>query len=114
MSMRILETEQDLEDHWGERVTLAGYYQTMLLPTGKRPGSPLIESGRIQIAVGSRLLALEVQKAGYRSESEKVQFLNRRVKITGTIREWVQLWGTPEEQAIVMPAIMEIQSIEID
>lgn len=106
-------TGPELERHWDEKVILVGIYREMLLPKGKRPGSPLVLSRRIIIVLPGISLALETHEAGYRSLEEKKKYMNKRVKVAGTIRRMVQLWGTPEEQAIVMPAIKEIESIEL-
>lgn len=109
--VRTVESDADLEQAWGQPVTIVGTYRVMMLPTSARPGSASVPSQRVAIHVGSRVLALEVQDRGLRPADEKRRFLDRRVAVTGTVHQRVQLWGAPDEAAIVMPAIVQITSI---
>lgn len=107
-----IKNESELQLNWGATVVVFGIYETMLLPKSKRPDSPLIDSGRIQIRIGNTRLALEVQSAGFRTLEEQDLYLNQKVKVTGTLVNWAQLWGYPDEQSIIMPALLNIQQIE--
>ncbi|MBU0487766.1 MAG: hypothetical protein KKA07_01235 [Bacteroidetes bacterium] len=106
--------KKDMEDNRQKECLVYGTYKTMMLPTSAHPGSPVVESSRIVIVLSdSTELALEVQDLGYRDEAEKEKFLGCQVLVSGTLSRWTQLWGTPEESAIIMDAIVDIQSIEL-
>lgn len=95
------------------KVTIVGRYEVFMMPKSKRPGSPLFESRRVTIVLSDSFsVALETHEAGIRTDEERKRLQHKTVKVTGKPYAWAQLWGAPYEQAIVTPAIKDIERIE--
>jgi hypothetical protein len=109
----VVRSDEDLVHAWGRRVRVIGRYERMMLPTSARPGAPSEPSGRVEVVVGRRSLALDTHARGIRSEEEVQRFVGRRVVVVGTAREHAQLWGRPDEAAIVSAALVDVERIEL-
>jgi len=106
-------TKEEFEKHYDQKVILVGTYTPLMLPESKRPNSKKINSGRVSIRLGDFDVALDRDKKGLRSKQEVKKFSGKKVKVKGTIQKMVTLWGDGTQQSIIMPAILEIESIEI-
>lgn len=94
------------------KVTIIGRYEVLMMPKSKRPGSPLFESQRVTIVLSDSFsVALETHEAGIRTDEERKRLQRKTVRVTGKPYAWAQLWGEPYEQAIVTPAIKDIECI---
>lgn len=108
----VVGTREDCEKYWEQKVILVGTYQDLMLPESKRPESEIKKSGRISIDLNGYEIALDHGPAGFRENEEKTLYLGKKVKVTGVIYKNMPLWGDGREQAIVMPVITEIKSVE--
>lgn len=106
-------TEDAFKKNDGKKIVLVGTYTPMMLPQSKRPGSPMIASGRVSINLGQYEIALDRDKKGFRDSTEVKKFSGKKVKVTGTASKMSTLWGNGEEQSIIMPAILDIKKIEL-
>ncbi len=107
-------SKKELDANWNKKCLVYGTYKIMMLPKSARPGSQLIPTNRIVIVLSdSTNLALEIQDLGLRAPEEKEKYLNCQVLVSGTLKHFAQLWGTPNETAIVMNAIVDIDKIEL-
>lgn len=106
-------TAETFKKNDGKKIILIGTYTPMMLPKSKRPGSPMIPSGRVSINLDRYEIALDRDKKGYRDSTEVKKFSGKKVKVTGTASKMTTLWGSGQEQSIVMPAILEVKNIEL-
>lgn len=105
-------TKQEFENNHEKKVVLVGTYTPLMLPQSKRPNSKKINSGRVSIQLDDFDVALDRDKKGIRSKEEVKKYSGKKVKVTGTIYKNMTLWGTGQEQSIVMPVILDIEKIE--
>ncbi len=109
-----VQSEADCRNVNAQSVIVIGKYRTMMLPKSARPGSPLFASDRIVIVLADgHQVAVETHEKGIRIAEEKEKYLDKKVKIRGTFRRFAQLWGSPEESAIVIDSLVDIKEIEI-
>lgn len=108
----VVGTREDCEKYWEQKVILVGMYEDLMLPESKHPESKIKKSGRICIDLDGYKIALDHGSAGFRNNEEKTLYLGKKVKVTGVIYKNMELWGDGKEQAIVMPVITEIKSVE--
>lgn len=107
-------SKNELEANWGKKCLVYGTYKIMMLPKSAKPGSQLIPSSRIVIVLSdSTNIALETHDLGIRDPKEKEKYMDCQVLVSGTLLHYAQLWGTPDEAAIVMNAIVDIEKIEL-
>jgi hypothetical protein len=113
-SIPVIRNESDFKRYLNyNKVRLVGTYQIFMMPRSKRPNSPVFESCRVKIVLSDNFsIAIETHDSGIRTEEERIKFRNKTVKVTGKPYAWAQLWGEVYEQAIVSPAVKEIESIE--
>jgi hypothetical protein len=105
-------TEAECRERYGERVVAVGVYRPMELPTSARPGSPLVPTDRAYVELDDgHALAIETHDLAFRPPEERARLSGRLVAVTARLERMAQLWGTPEEAAIIMDALKEIESI---
>ena len=110
MEKIIITKSEDFKNNYYKQVTIEGYYRQMNV--NKRPGKTSY-SGRVYIELAdSQAVALESHEKGVRGKEEIQQFDNKKVRVTGMLKERGVLWGDGSQAAIVEVMVKDIKGIE--